>query len=194
LKRRGVIGLVPGEKKKLFIALTPERLAEESARKTEDLKKALPELLALWNTKLVRPTIRFFEGREGMLNIYRDIARRASPKKEVLAFFSASAIPPEFEESFSLLMTLFKNRSIKGREIIHGEVPHFYINAVKRLPNYRVRRSPQQRPFFTDNVIYDNCIAVFSFKKKYALVMEDEDVVGSFRSLYELAWEASQPL
>jgi len=193
LKRQGVIGLVPGEKKKLFIALTPERLAEESARKTDNLKKALPELLTLWNTKIAKPTIRFFEGREGMLNVYRDIASRTSTK-EILAFFSATALFPDFEEAFSLLMTLFKNHSIKGREIIHGEVPSFYLNAVKRLPNYRVRRAARQYPFFTDNILYDDCIAMFSFKKKYVLVMEDEDVARSFRSLYELAWEAAGQL
>ena len=122
------------------------------------------------------------------MNVYHEIAA-SRDVKEVLTFFSFEAIPQEFEENYTLFLKLFKDRGIKGRELISDQSPrHDYLERVKQLSNYEVRFIPKQQRFFSDTIIYGDKIAIFSFKKYFTLILESEDVVSSFRSLFELAW------
>jgi hypothetical protein len=125
-----------------------------------------------------------------MLNIYREIV--ASKVPEVLSFFSLEAIPQEFNESFELFIAALKTRKMRLREIAYAkDKTHFYIQRTKNLPGREIRFTTAERKFLTDNFIYGNRIALFSFKKRFALVIESEDVAVSLRSLFELAWQSA---
>ncbi len=192
LIKKGAVAIVPKEKKKLFIALSPERILEEVESKAAQLHKALPELLALWKTQTAKPAIRFFESREGMMNVYRDITQR-NDIKEVLTFFSFEAIPKEFDENYDLFIKLLKEKMVASRDIISTTSPrHSYLEQAKRLPNYHARLAPKEHKFYSDTIIYGNKVAIFSFKKHFALIIESADVANSFRSLFELAWQSAE--
>jgi sugar-specific transcriptional regulator TrmB len=191
LTNKGLVALVPGEKKRLFLSLSPERLQEELEKKTRLLQKSLPELLALHRTQTAKPTIQFFDTREGMMTIYKEIA--ATRAKELLTFFSLQDVPQEFLESYELFIHGFKKGAMRVREIAYAkDKNHFYLNALKSLPNYEVRFTPKEYKFLTDNFIYANKVAIFSFKKRFAVTIESEDVANSFRSLFELAWRSAE--
>lgn len=193
LIQKNLVAIVPQEKRRLFIALPPDRLREQLQRKIEMVEKALPELVALYRTQTKKPAIQFFESREGILNVYRDISN--APMKEMLGFFSPAVIPKEFDEVYEPFIHLYKNRHIKGREIVSAKNPkHFYLEKLKNLPNYEVRISPAPHRFFNDTFIYADKISIISFKKRFALTIENEEVAGSFRSLFELAWQSVETI
>lgn len=192
LIERGLAVVVPQEKKKLFLALPPARLVEDFERRTRLIEGILPELSALYRTKTLKPAIQFFESHEGMMSVYRDITER-SDIKEVLTFFSFEAIPKEFDENYELFLKLLKTRKVICRDIISTNSPrHFYLEQTKRLPNYHARLAPPECKFMSDTIIYGNKIAILSFKKRFALIIESDDVAHSFRSLFELAWESAE--
>ena len=191
LMNRGLATLVPGEKKRLFLALSPERLKEELDRKAQLLQKSLPELSALYRSQTAKPAIRFFDTREGMMTIYKEIT--SGRDKELLTFFSTENVPSEFIESYELFISALKRGAMKAREIAYAkDKNHFYLNKVKNIPNHEARFTTEKNKFFTDNFIYGNKVAIFSFKKRFAVVIESEDVTGTFRSLFELAWQAAE--
>ncbi len=191
LANKGLTALVPGEKKKLFLALSPERLEEELGRKTQLLQKSLPELLAFYRMQTAKPAIQFFDTREGMMSIYKEIA--ATRTRELLTFFSLQDIPQDFSESYELFVSAFKKRTMAVREIAYAQDKnHFYLNQLKNLPNYEVRFTSVEYKFLTDNFIYGHKVAIFSFKKRFALTIESEDVARSFRSIFELAWQSAE--
>ena len=66
LIEKGLAVVVPKEKKKLFLALSPDRLEEELARKINLIRQALPELSALYRSETAKPSIKFFESNEGI--------------------------------------------------------------------------------------------------------------------------------
>jgi sugar-specific transcriptional regulator TrmB len=194
LIKKGAVTTMPGEKKKVFIALSPEKIAEDITRKTTRFQQALPELMALWRSESSKPAVQFFESHEGMMNVYREVAA-SRDIKEVLTFFSFEVIPKEFEENYDLFLKLFEKRGIGGRELISAGSPRQeYLEHVKRLPNYVARLAPKEHKFFSDTIIYGNKIAIFSFKKYFTLIIESDDVTGSFRSLFELAWRSAERL
>lgn len=192
LLKKGAIAVVPKEKKKQYIALSPERIAENAARKIADFQKALPELLALWKSESVRPAIQFFESGEGILNVYREITG-GSGIKEVRTFFTFEAIPEEFASNYEMFSKLFESGKVAGREIISTEThQHYYLKRGKRFKNYQVRFIGSDTKFFSDTIVYGNKIAILSFKKRFALIIESEDVANSFKSLFELAWRSAR--
>src|SRR3989338_4026162 len=192
LIEKGLAVVVPKEKKKLFLALSPDRLEEELARKINLIRQALPELSALYRSETAKPSIKFFESNEGMLNVYREITKR-SDIKEILTFFSLELIPKEFKESHELFIKLIKEHKVKVRDIISTpQSGHFYLEQLKNFPNYRVRLAPKEFGFSSDTIIYGNKIAIFSFKKHFAIIIEGDDVAKSFKSLFELSWQSAK--
>ncbi len=192
LIEKGLVVVVPKEKKKLFLALPPSRLEEEMERKTNLIRQVMPELSALYRSETAKPSIKFFESNEGMFEVYREITKR-SDIKEIMTFFSPEAIPKKFEQVYELLIKLFKERKVRAREIISAPPPrHFYLEQLKHLSNYHARLAPKEFKFSSDTIIYGNKIAIFSFKKHFALIIESDDVVNSFKSLFELAWQSAE--
>jgi sugar-specific transcriptional regulator TrmB len=192
LIEKGAAIIVPGEKRRLFLALPPERFEEDMSRRLNIVRDIVPRLSATYKEKTARPQARFFESKEGILNVYREIA--AEPNlKEILSFVSLEAISDEFEEIYEIFVDLYKKRRMIGREIIFTKNQnHSYIEKLRGLPNYKQRFVDSDHAFFTDNIIYNNKIATFSFKKRFAFVIDSEDVASSHRSLFELAWQAAQ--
>lgn len=194
LVNKGLISIIPREKKKLFVAEDPKRLQEVAEERFYQIKNLLPELQALYNTKAARPAVVLYQGKEGMQRVYEEIV--ASGEKEVLSFFSIEDISREFYESFKLFIQMLKNNpDIISREIAYTKgLNHYYLKDTKGLPNYQVRLVDEKHRFFTDNIIYRNKIAIFSFAKRFVVVIESQDIVDSFRSLFELAWQSAKPL
>jgi sugar-specific transcriptional regulator TrmB len=193
LIKHGLAALVPQEKKKLFIALPPDRFEEKLERQTELIRQVLPELTALYRTQTAKPAIQIFESREGIMNVYKEITN--FKKGEVLSFFSAEAIPQEFFEVFDIFIRAIKEEKMRLREIVYTkDKNHFYIQKTKNLPNHEMRFTDPKNKFVTDNFIYGDKVALFSFKKRFAVVIESEDMAKSLRSLFELAWQSAEKI
>ena len=194
LLRQGLVSLVPKEKRKLYVALSPERLLERLARSADGLRGIMPSLLAFYRGQTDKPAIQLFESGEGILNVYREITSRKDIKS-VETFFSFEAIPKEFEENYALFIKFFESGRVRGRDIISTTaLEHYYLKHVRHLPNYQARRAPEGLKFFSDSIIYGNKVALFSFKKRFALIIESEDIANSLHSLYELAWQSARAL
>lgn len=191
LAKQGLVSIVPQEKKKLFVALSPEFLKEKAERTAREISAIVPELLSEWKTTSPRPSVRFFDTKEGLLNVYREISE-SDKDGEVLTCFSFVAIPSEYEENYDLFAKLFEQRGVRGREIITGEASrHWYFGASKKFPHYEARIAPQGAGFPSDTIIYENKVALLSFRKRFALIIESEDIADSMRTLFELAWGSS---
>ncbi len=194
LLKKGVVALVPKEKKKLYIALSPAYLVETMERKAEKMRNILPELLMLWKTSSSKPSVQFFESREGMLNVYREVTKNKNIK-EVLTFFSPEAIPKDFEQSYDMFLKLFSEHKVMGRDIVSTNMfQHYYFKKLSHFPNYQVRFTTPKEKFFNDTIIYGNKVAIISFKKQFALIIESEDAANSLKSLFELAWQSAEIL
>ncbi len=191
LIKLGYIATVPHEKKKIYLALPPDRIRESYERKNMALKTAMPQLAALYNSKTAKPAVRLYEGLGAIRGAYEEILR--SGEKEFLSFFSPEAISSKAHESFDLFVKFLKtNPGIKSRELIYAKNrQHFYIKEGGKLPNREARFVRESTPFFTDNIIWQDKIAIFSYDKEFVVMIQSEDVVKTFRSLFEIAWKQS---
>ena len=192
LIKHGYVAIVPGEKKKTYVAFPPSRIKESLEQKKEIIDSLLPELAAVYNTKTAKPAVQLFEGHEGIKHLYREIV--SSGEKEFLSFYSPEKITKKYTDPLSLFIKLLKERPyVRSRELVSTQDPHhFYLKATQGLRNHEARLVSENTPFHNDNLIWLDKIAIFSFEKEFALVIQSKDVADSFRSLFELAWQSAQ--
>src|SRR4030042_5957943 len=90
LKEKRLLSELTKGKKTLYSAEDPRKLEGHLDEKKEMLRKILPELLSITNLLDKKPTIRFYEGDEGIKEVYKDTLNY--PDQELLAWVSQEAV------------------------------------------------------------------------------------------------------
>ncbi len=189
LEQKGLAIQVPQHTKQLYTAESPEKLLREVKKKEELLRRFLPDLLALHNAKKEKPQVQLFQGVEGIKEVYNQIYESS----EVWFFATLGDLQKQIPEVTKNVSRLAKEKKLKVKEILSGtEADIQYASQVPTGEYYQVRFIPKPLAFFTDNGIYGDKVAFFSFKPYlFAVVIESKDIVNSLKSLYELAWRSS---
>ncbi len=195
LIEKGLISSYYEGKKQYFVAENPERLSkflESQKRKLEekkqDLEKLLPELKSFFNRAKEKPTVRFYEGKEGLLTMSEELLE--SKEKEALMIYSYDLVQKVFKESE-------RDPARQKRKEKDIKVKSIYTSKEKRLPDteYSIRKKiPANKfPITCDIAIFGNKVRIASLKDKLSgIIIKDKNIAETLRSLFSLAWEATE--
>ncbi len=190
LERRGLVSQIPQAKKTLYTAESPDRLVADLNKKGELLKRFLPELLAVHNAKKEKPQVQLFQGKEGVLSVYDKIFTAG----EVRFFATLGDLEKVLPQVTKEVAHRAKNHTLKVREILTGtQTDAAYMKRVVQDEFYAIRLVPPGQKFLTDNALFGNSVAFFSFTTQvFAVVITSKEIVGSLSALYEMAWASAQ--
>jgi len=194
LCRKGLIG-----KKTVFIASPPEDLdvlirkhERDAHEQRARLHNLLPELRALYSLSEERPSIRLFEGKEGLKNLQRE-------------FIEISKEPVYGMSSDDVMEGLFPPSSNEYDEEIRG----VRVKAgIKSFNIYTTTKGPQRTPeadkkalresryISTDKLpikahfsVHGPLLSIVSFRKKIiGVLIEHTDIADSFKAIFDVAW------
>lgn len=190
LQGKGLVSVVPRAKKALYTAESPEKMIQDLNKKQEMLKRFLPNMLALYNTKKEKPQMQIFEGKEGVLEVYKKVF--SSPSVDF--FCTISDVMGAFPELPEELKKKALARQIKVRELL-TQSPADLVHA-KNMPQhefYENRFVPGGMEFLTDNVFFQDSVAFFSYSPYlFAVVITSKGVVTSLKTIFNMAWQASE--
>ncbi|MBI4050708.1 MAG: hypothetical protein HY396_01900 [Candidatus Doudnabacteria bacterium] len=191
LHQKGLVSIVPRAKKALFQAESPEVLISNLGRKEELIKRFLPNLQAIHNAKKEKPQVQLFEGQTGVKTVYDKILEA----KEVCFFATVRDsinFYPEFNDD---LKTKAKQGLIRVKEILtQNPVDVAFAKTVQHNEFYQHRFTSPSSEFLTDNVVFDNNVAFFSYQPNiFAVVVTSNGVSQSLRVLFEMAWKGAEP-
>jgi len=86
---------------------------------------------------------------------------------------------------------LMKKRGTKARELLQADEKSIAYAKRDLPPNHQIKIINKQNLFPTDNIIYGNKIAIFSYKAEpSAVVIESDDVVTTYKSMFEIVWNS----
>lgn len=201
LMEKGLAGISGGKVIRHYIAASPETLlhsAKVSAKKQEEAKTGiesiLPELKALHKGNRHRPTVKIFEGEEGLREVYLDLF--TSKAKEIRTFANPLNIfkkVPDFSEWFDKKRGKEK---IKMLVINPGtkEVLELYkINPPK--PPVEALLIPEEKfKFSSDLGIYGDKITLISTIDDFAITIESKEFADILKNSFDLAWEEAKRL
>lgn len=202
LAKKGLVSYFIKDKKRFFAAESPNKLLDtidnqvkdltaqekELENQKEEVRKILPELESIYNLPETRPKVRFFEGKEGIKNIYDELL----DAKEIWAYGSFSHIYttfPWFKEYIRKLI----NRGIKIKDLVEKNKDTLENKEFYQLPAQEMRFLSENIKLKTDNIIYGNKVAMISFAKElHGVVIESSEIVDTQRQVFEVLWGLSK--
>lgn len=190
LQKRGLIHSITKEKRTLYGAEEPAKLLGVVAEKKRALDTILPYLEAINNRGTIKPSVRFYEGEKGVLRIYEEIYA----SKEIRWWGSIHAM----SKKFSTILESFIASQKKEKKMVYDLLTdtiadRAYAKRVARA-GYEIRFFPKDLYVMTDSAVFNNKLAFMAFAPEpHGLIVEGEDMIKSFQSLWELAWRNATP-
>lgn len=188
LIKMGLISETSKGKKRFFIGEDPEKILNDLEGKEKLFSEILPQLKSIYNIKGVKPKIRFYEGKEGLKEVYADTLKYAG---EILAFASEDVVRVLGEE---WAMDYLKKR-VKKNIHVRAVLPKTeYVSNVVQKDRELLRISklinPEKYPFSIEINIYGHKkVALMSSREQIGIIIEGDEIYKTMKFIFELAWD-----
>lgn len=186
LQQEGFVSSFRKRRTRYFSPEDPHQVVALAKAKAQSLERVLPQFMAAYGKNKVRPTVRFYQGKQGMHLILQELLQEA---KELLAFSEA-------EDLFSVLEDYpeFVQRRLALK------IPARVILKNSPKAQERQKLGPQQLrqvKIISENynyhgmmLLWKNKIAMFSFKQDLtALLIESQELYQMQETMFEFLWK-----
>ncbi len=198
LSQKGLVSISGKEPKQEYRCEDPDQilkfLKHNIERKEEDYRYAqilLPELKSMYKSG-TRPQVRFYEGIEGMKQVYEDTLTASGP-------FVAMASYDDMHKTLKgYFPQYYRRRAAKGL-FVRGIVPATELAYERKLLNKLEARELALVPkeifdISPDIEIYDNKVMIASWKEELGIIIESQEIADALKKLFELAWREAKRL
>ncbi|MES2023338.1 MAG: helix-turn-helix domain-containing protein [Patescibacteria group bacterium] len=198
LVSKNLISVSGKEPKQEYVAESPVHLREfikrEIAKKNETLKdidSVIPELKSMQNLT-GRPRVRFYEGMEGLREVYEDTLTATE------TILGCANIENAFTGFPGYFASYFKRRAAKGI-FVRGIIPDTKGGRERKSLDKEENRESYLVPadkfnFIPEINIYDNKVMIASWREKLGIIIESSEIADAMKKIYELAWAEAKRL
>ena len=191
LVSKGLASISGKEPKQEYFAESPRKLFSYLENKLEsekkilsEVKEFLPDLIVLHNVEN-RPKIRFYEGMNGIKEIYEDTL---TTKGELVGFATYEELHKAMPRYFPEYYTRRTQKGISGRAIITDTPEGRIRNKLNDKEARNIRFVPKEYYFFPEIDIYNNKMMIASWREKLGVIIESEEIADAMKKIFELAW------
>src|SRR3989338_1762047 len=192
LIEKGLISTVQKGKKKNYIAEDPEKILgyvrrkeHELAEQGRDFERMLPELKLKKSSS--QTAVKVFEGREGALNVFMDMA--STKDKDAYEIADLEALYSVFDEKDSSLIRkiLSANKNIYFKAFLTG------VPRGKTAGSERYFLPKEFNGFNTDVIICGDKIALISVEGKIqSVIIENASLAKTLKILFSIALRSAK--
>jgi sugar-specific transcriptional regulator TrmB len=187
LIKKGLIGYIKKNNKKLFQASNPNRLLEMIKEKEESITDILPQMLLMYNKTKEKEETNFYKGKNGLKTVFED---QIAEGKEIL-------IMSPFQLAYDILPFYFKwfdkrrlERKIRTRIIFHkttnDKIPKIPLSEIRFLSEKYA--SPMAINIYGEKV----AIILWSKENPFAVVIKNKEVSEGYRKYFDLMWKVAK--
>jgi len=187
LHKRGLINQTQKAKKRYFVAEDPAKIRKDLEDKLKTFDELLPELRSIYNSKVSKPKLRFYEGKGGIKEVYKDTLRY---KSEILAFASETLLHTLGEDFSDDYVTKRTKAGIPVRAIMPSSDLLHKSYVQKNLSHLRIVKLIDEKKYnFPIEInIYSNKIALMSFRDELGLIIESDEISKMLKMMFEYFW------
>ena len=198
LAGKGLVSISGKEPLQEYVAESPERITELLKAKFQEYEKYLnqaketvPQLKSFHNVS-DRPKVKFYEGKQGLIDVYEDTLTSKEPIVAYANFDDMHKALPEYFPSYYL------RRAKKGINI-KGIVPITKAALDRQAHNKEEAREmafvPADKYYFSPEIdMYDNKMMIASWKEKLGVIIESREIADAMKKIFELAWIGAKAL
>tara|TARA_Y100000034_G_C6876141_1_gene400710 strand:- start:141 stop:857 length:717 start_codon:yes stop_codon:yes gene_type:complete len=187
LAKKGLIGYIVKNNRRLFEAANPNRFREILNEKQHELQENLGFLQGLYVKTKEKQETNFYTGIEGLKTVFQDQLdiEDKNGNKEILILGASKS-------AFEVLPFYFKwydkdrvKNKIKARIIANEEL--------KKIPLSEIRYLPQKYANPLAINIYKDKVAIILWEKQpLAIVIKNLEIADSYRKYFELMWRTAR--
>ncbi|MEI7425564.1 MAG: helix-turn-helix domain-containing protein [Candidatus Moraniibacteriota bacterium] len=189
LGKKGLISQSKRKNKAFYYAENPQKIKNKLEEKIEAANRLMPQLLSITNLIDKKPVIRFFDGEEGIKEVFRDFAN--SPVKETYSWYSETWL-----ENFDVkwINEIYIPLRIKNKiwvNSLHPDNEQFKEISKKNTEQFR-RLKAVDPTFFKITIsltLYgNNKVGIMSFDEQFGLIIESQKIYESLLSIHKTMW------
>lgn len=190
LIERGYATPLPNQRIQRFAAVDPAKIFAHLSSLTKNFKELLPVFRAISNRMDIKPKIHFFDTKEGVLSVYREI--NEAPE----AYFYSSIsrlnkfIPDEVENWVNgLTNNIYRHVGMHILENTPDDIK--WGRRIKKFGQH-VKLLAKGVPVEMDLSIYPSKVALTSLSgKPYIVVIESVALFNAMKTFFSLAWRSA---
>lgn len=189
LKTEGFVSQTSENKKHFFIANNPELILSVIDEKRRNYMQELPSILSLYNIKAQKPKVAYFEGYDGIKELYEDTLLTLGKGEEILAYVTTGTVKYLEEYSIDYIKRrVAKKIKIKG---IYNESPKINEYMEKNKEQLREVKmiSVKEMPLENEINIYANKMIIITYKPEpFGVLIESKEVINTQRAIFQALW------
>lgn len=199
LIQKGVVQEFTKNKVKYFTCSSPtmlislmENRAEELDTKKKKLLQVIPDLLQIRNPGAVQPKVRFFQGADGIKEIYEDTLRTSDKHLYAVGDFDHFFPREQNQELNDWQWHYCTRRAKKGIWYmgITNKSKTSDIAFKKRIAEKRKMKMLKGVDLSVEVVIYGNKVAIVSSSRDMVgLIIEDKPTADTLRNFHQAVWK-----
>jgi len=189
LIKKGLVIKVPSGKRVFYKTVSPNKILNLLEKKKQNFAQILPQLNALYVAKPSQPKVRFFEGKEGLTNIYEEMLNTSKKVYSIFSYddFMTVFTEKENEQFFAILRKaggLFYDL-IKPTPLAKNSV----TKQTFRKDVVKIKFLPKDFKVTIDLLATSNKTAMLSFKSLAGVIIEDQDIAESQKEFIKYIWK-----
>lgn len=203
LMEMGLVTKYKEGKKTMFSAEAPRQLLrllekqEETIREQQHaLENILPELQMLTKAAGDKPSVRYFEGKEGLRAIRQEIIMYTHSGDIVYNFTPADHLRGIFARDEDTHYSQRVSKGIHAKTLFTTQSEKVKKEWLSTMSGYKTEIrfiDPVKFPVPAGLTIYRDRIAMGSYTGKlFGVIIESEQMANMMRSLFDLAWEGAR--
>ena len=198
LVNKGLVSISGKEPKQEYVAESPDKITKlfaarlkKSKQHLDEAEEIVPKLKSLHNI-VGRPQVRFYEGKEGIKEVYEDTLTSTEPIRAYATVDDMHRTLPNYFPEY------YKRRSGKGISI-RAIIPKTKLSIERSRYNLEEKREiafvPADKYYFSPEInIYDNKIMIASWREELGIIIESKEIADAMKKIYELSWAEAKRL
>ncbi|MDD2935124.1 MAG: helix-turn-helix domain-containing protein [Candidatus Pacebacteria bacterium] len=189
LKEKSLVSSITKNKKLYYYAESPKKLENTLEEKKKILENMMPELMSVANAIDKKPKIRYFEGIEGMRDVFRDTLNY--PDQEILSWFPKKT-GMDLGENFFYKEYIPKRmkKKIWVRAIAPEteEMKKYKENDDKHLRQTRLISPDKFNSEINIELYGGEKVMIVGFEEEIGIMIESKKIYTALKSMFEIMW------
>jgi len=185
LIKKGLVSYVVEANRKLFKAVSPERLIGILKEKEDEISEVMPHLKEIYKPEKGKYNVTMYRGYKGMKSVFEDILEEAKGKENLVIDSSGM---------FAEKMPYYLPHFIKGLEKNRIKVRHIVRKDKDIHPSKTttVRYFPKtsKETVITTNIYADKVAIILWTDVPEAIIIENKAAAESYRDYFEILWKS----
>jgi len=171
-----------------YLAQKPEKILKKIENKKRRFAKVLPELNSIYSQSSHKPNIRYYEGIEGIREIYNEMTKTS---KILYSIFSADKYYANFseEDGNKFFENIRKNGGILKDMVEKTDEGRQYAKEGYHKELGKVKILPKEFELAVDVLVTGNQVAMISQVNLVGVIVENPEIADFQKNIFKFIWK-----